>query len=107
MTSTYGAVGIAGGVVFQERLQVVENLAGSVLFHLLFLFVHPGMLVLSGDAFGGRSQVFADVIQIDEVSALKSESQFDLLGDPRSAIPHAMDPGRGSRPCSDRTIQQL
>src|SRR5437588_5895532 len=107
MTSTYGAVGIAGGVVFQERLQVVENLAGSVLFHLLFLFVHPGLHFLSGDAFGVRSQVFADVIQINEVSCLESESQFHLLGDPRSAIPHAMELGRGSRTCSDGTMQQL
>jgi hypothetical protein len=30
------------------------------------------------------------MIQVDEVSALKSESQFDLLGDPLSTIAHAM-----------------
>lgn len=63
--------------------------------------------VFPGDALSGRRQVFADVIQIDEVSCLELESQFDLLGDPRSVIPHAMELGRGSRTCSDRTIQQL
>ncbi len=55
----------------------------------------------------GRPQVFAQVIEIDHISRLRSELPLHLLSDPRGAISDRMNLRPCSRPDLNRTTNQL
>lgn len=44
--------------------------------------------IIRMDDLGHRRQVFADVLEVDEVASLRPKLLFDLVGNPFRTIPH-------------------
>src|SRR5271170_6216291 len=77
-------------------LQGSQNLLGVTLSQPALLFLQPPQGLFGSDHLGSRrGQIFADVIKVDEVSALGAEVVVELFHDPRRAIAQAVDKGMG------------
>jgi hypothetical protein len=64
-------------------------------FERLLLRFHPGVArdPVGRDCRRGGTQVFADVIEINQVAALVAELLFDLADDPGRAVADRVNPG--------------
>jgi hypothetical protein len=61
------------------------------------LALPPTLWVLGFDDLCGGGQVFADVVEVQQVAALLSKVFLELVHDPRCAIAHAVDAGAVSQ----------
>src|ERR1700678_2144665 len=92
-------------------------MAGEPLHHIfetpclqrILLPVHPGLL--RGEfrhyRLGGFAQIFADMIEIDQVGALHAESLFRLAHDPRCSVSDRVDMGIRAEAGADRAYENL
>ena len=72
-----------------------QNGVETSAFERLLLRLHPGAARgrVGRDRFGSSGQVFADVIEINQIAALVAELLLDLADDPGRAVADRVNPG--------------
>jgi len=92
---SYWRIAIRNVRFFKMWLKGLQYFVGLLRFEPSLLFVHPGRScrVIVGNRRGGRTQVFAHMVEIQQVTALRAKLRFDLVCDPRGTIAYRMDRG--------------
>ena len=76
-------------------------------FERLLLRLHPSAPRgrVGRDRFGSSGQVFANVIEINQIAALVAELRLDLTHDPGRAVAHRVNLGVRPEACANRVRQ--
>jgi len=94
LTNVVGGVfnrGLSGLGTFPMRFQASEDFSGLAQHQSGLLLFQPALSFLrSGDFKGGRRQILAHVVKVDQVFPLEAEVVPELLDDPRRTIADAV-----------------
>jgi hypothetical protein len=106
---SYRRIAIRNVRFFKMWLKGLQYFVGLLRFEPSLLFVHPGRScrVIVGNRRCGRTQVFAHMVEIQQVTALRAKLRFDLVSDPRGAIAYRMDRGASAKACLCGARQDL
>jgi hypothetical protein len=74
--------------------------------HSLLLGAQPLALVRARHHLGRSAQVFAQVVKVDQIVRLGSQSLLDLLSNPGRAVTHAVQLAPLAAPSSDQAINE-
>jgi len=101
------AIGKVG--FFKMWLQGLQDLVGLPRFEPCLLLVHPSRFCLGilGHGRRSRTQVFAHMIEIQQVTALRTKLRFDLICDPWRTVAYRMDRGVPAKTCLNGARQEL
>ena len=99
-------VGIGDRLWLQMVRQLRQDRVESIRLEPLLLAVQPGHWV-GGAGLGGRAQILAGMIEIDQKLALLTELLVDLIGDPRRAVADGMHARVGAETGLSGTVEEL
>ena len=78
-------------------------------FERILLRLHPSLATrgVGGDCFGGGGQIFANVIEINQIAALVAELLLHLTHDPWRAVAESVNPRARPEAGANRARKQL
>ena len=107
MGGSHGGVLVVGFGRLAMSVERPQDGVETPVFERLLLRLHPGVARdrVGRDCCRGGAQVFADVIEINQVAALVAELLLDLADDPGCAVADRVNPGVRPEPGANRVRQ--